>query len=106
MSQTHQSGFNPKARWDRHIPETGDQQNTSSLDEPIEVLAYFKAAKIQPQSFSWKNKSYEIKRINYNWQERRGQETINYFSVSTTTNLYQISFNNTSFGWRIDKIIE
>jgi len=102
----HQSGFNPKARWDRHIPETAEQQSLSFLDEPIEVLAYFKGSKIQPQVFRWKNRSYEIKKTNYNWQERHGQEVINYFSVSTLTNLYQISFNNTSFGWRIDKIIE
>jgi hypothetical protein len=99
------SGFNPKARWDRHIPQTEDSR-PELLNERIEVLAWFKNAKIYPRLFSWNNKNYRIKQITYNWQERRGQETISYFSVNTNSGLYQISFNNTTFGWRIDKIIE
>jgi hypothetical protein len=99
------SGFNPKARWDRNIPETAEAHNPTELNERIEVLAYFKHAKIHPRLFFWKGKRYRIKNINYNWQERSGAEIINYFSVDTGTDLYQISFNNTSYSWRIDKII-
>ena len=101
-----QSGFNPKARWDRHIPESSQEPITELLNEPIAVLALFKAGKIYPQKFAWHNKEYAINRITYNWQERRGQEIFNYFSVTSGEDLYQISFNNTSFGWRLDKIIE
>jgi hypothetical protein len=99
------SGFNPKARWDRHIPETGQESNIQELDEKIDVLARFDSGKIAPCNFYWKNKEYSIKKVNYSWQERLGQEIISHFSVDTGTNLYQISFNNTSLGWRIDKII-
>jgi len=101
----NQSSFSPKARWDRHIPEDSDVAAPGCLNEKINCLALFKAAKIQPQKFTWRNRDYEIKTINYNWQERRGQEIINYFSVSTGTDAYQISFNNTSFGWRLDKVL-
>ena len=100
------SGFNPKARWDRHIPEDSDSASPEFLNERIDCLALFKAAKIQPQKFTWRKLDYEIKSVNYSWQERRGQEIINYFSVSTGRDSYQISFNNTTFGWRLDKIIE
>lgn len=101
-----QSGFNPQARWDRHIPETDQQTyDPQTLNEIIQVLAYFKNGKLYPRIFIWNNKKYKVKTINYNWQERRGRETISYFSVSTDPDLYQISFNNTTFGWRIDKII-
>lgn len=101
----HQSGFSPKARWDRHIPEDSDSAAAEFLDQRIDCLALFKSGKIYPQKFTWRNLDYEIKTINYNWQERRGQEVINYFSVSTGTDAYQISFNNTSFGWRLDKVL-
>jgi hypothetical protein len=101
-----QSGFNPQARWDRHIPQVNDTFESENLNERIEVLAWFKNAKIYPRRFIWKNKIYKIKKITYNWQERQGQETISYFSVSTGLNLYQISFNNTSFRWQVDKIID
>lgn len=100
------SGFNPKARWDRHIPETEDQFDYSCLNEVIEVFTHFKNSKIFPKAFIWKNKTYRIDKITYNWQERHGQEIINYFSVNSGLDLYQISFNNTSFGWRLDKIIQ
>lgn len=102
----HQS-FNPKARWDRNIPETSGrgQDIPEDLHEKIDCLALFKSGKITPQRFSWNNKEYEIKTINYHWQERLGQEWIHYFSVNTAADSYQISFNNTSFRWQLDKII-
>ncbi len=100
------TNFNPKARWDRRVPGTSEIEDPADLQERIEVLAEFKNAKIYPRQFSWKNKEYKIEKITYHWQERRGQETIVYFSVHTNANLYQISFNNTSFSWQMDKIIE
>ena len=101
----HQS-FNPKARWDRHIPETcANNQDPEELNEKIEVLARFNNGKARPESFIWKNREYKIKKITYAWQERIGAEIISYFSVDTDPNLYQISFNNTSFRWQIDKIL-
>jgi len=101
-----QQGFNPKARWDRHIPETDTSFTPDALNEKIQVLAWFRNAKIYPRIFIWNNKKYKIKRVNYNWQERAGSETISYFSVSTSTDAYQISFHNTGYSWKIDKIIE
>ncbi len=99
-----QSGFNPKARWDRHMPET-DDYIPEWLNEKIDVLAFFKGAKIYPRLFIWNNKPYRVKDVTYFWQERHGSELISYFSVQTRSNLYQISFNNTTYGWRIDKVI-
>jgi len=96
--------FSPKARWDRRIPQDNDV-NYEDLNERIDCLALFKSSKIYPQKFIWKNKEYEIKTITYNWQERSGSEIIYYFSVSTGVDLYQISFNNTSLRWQIDKLL-
>lgn len=100
------SSFNPNARWDRHIPGQDDASNPDTLNEPIEVAVWFKQGKLYPKLFLWNNKQYAIKEITYRWQELRGTERISYFSVSTGSNLYQISFNNTTFGWRIDKVLE
>jgi len=101
-----QSSFSPHSRWDRHIPETNESKPPDTLNEKIEVVALFKFGQIKPLCFTWKNQEFKIKKITYNWQERRGKETINYFSVDTDPNLYQISFNNTTYCWQIDKIIE
>lgn len=99
------AGFNPKARWDRHMP-ADSPHDSEHLDERIEVLAFFRAGRAYPRVFFWKHKKYKVREITYNWQERCGQETLNYFSVSTGIDLYQISFNNTTLSWRIDKLIE
>jgi len=99
------AGFNPKARWDRRIP-ADSPSDSGCLNEKIEVLAFFKAGRAYPRIFFWKHKKYKVKNVTYNWQERRGQEMLNYFSVSTGFDLYQISFNNTTFSWCLDKIIE
>lgn len=101
-----QSGFNPKARWDRFIPEDTDSGQDSLLSQRIDVLAWFKNAKVYPRSFFWNGKEYKIQKITYSWQERLGRETLIYFSVDAGCGLYQISFNNTTLGWRLDKVIE
>jgi hypothetical protein len=100
-----QSGFNPKARWDRFIPETSESADISAPKQRIEVCAWFRNGKIYPQGFIWNNKEYNIKEITYTWQERIGRETISCFSINTGSDLYQISFNNTSYSWQLDKII-
>lgn len=97
--------FNPKARWDRQIPESAANNGCKELNEKIEVLVRFANGKAMPEIFVWKNREYRIKKIAYFWQERCGIESISYFSIDTGPNLYQISFNNTSFRWQIDKII-
>ena len=99
------SGFNPKARWDRNEPQTDDYQ-PQELNERIQVFAWFRNGKIHPRAFVWNDTTYKVKKVTYNWQERQGSQVINYFSVGTETNLYQISFNNTTLGWRINKVIE
>jgi len=101
----NQNSFNPKARWDRFEPEV-QGFNPEALDERIEVLALFKNAKITPKSFTWNNKEYPIEKVTYNWQERLGQALVSYFSVSSSGQIYQISFNNTTFRWQIDKLID
>jgi len=100
------NGFNPKTRWDRRVPGTSDIEDPADLNETISVVAVFKQAKIYPRAFNWKNKDYKIEKITFQWQERCGREIICYFSVDTGASIYQISFNNTSYVWRLDKIIQ
>lgn len=97
--------FNPKARWDRPVPGH-DDSDAGVSNERIDVLVWFQHAKIFPRRFIWNNKMYKIKKVTYRWQERHGQELVSCFSVSTGPDLYQISFSNASFSWKIDKIIE
>ena len=60
----NQNSFNPKARWDRFEPES-QGFDPDDLAERIEVLAYFKSAKIYPKTFLWNNKEYKIDSIEF-----------------------------------------
>jgi len=101
----NQNSFNPKARWDKFQPDkTGF--NPDALNEPIEVMACFKQSRISPQSFKWGNKEYLVEKITYHWQEHLGQALVSYFSVLCAGQIYQISFNNSTFRWQIDKLIQ
>jgi len=93
--------FNPSARWNRDLP----QNQSDLLNEIISVSVFFDKGKIIPQSFIWRKNLHQIKQITYFWQERQGVELVSFFSVDTGVDIYQLSFNNTSFGWRLDKII-
>jgi len=93
--------FNPKARWDRDLP----QHSSDLLNEKIAVCTIFDKGRIYPRYFIWNKKLHKIRRITYFWQERRGGQLISLFSVDTGSEIYQLSFNNTSFGWRLDKIV-
>ncbi len=88
--------FNPNARWDRPLPQDGQ-----ACDEPIEVEAVFKKGRITPLWFSFSGIRYEIKKITYKWQDRKGQEVLYYFSVSDGEEVFQIYFSNKTLTWRI-----
>jgi hypothetical protein len=99
------SGFNPKARWDRHIPKTSDAPVQEPLDAVIEVSADFKNGTLYPRGFVYNNKEYMVTRTTYHWKEHRGQEQIGYFTVACGDDLYQLSFSSATYGWRLEKII-
>ncbi len=100
-----QNSFSPRARWDRFQPDKESANMQEPLNERIDCLAYFKNSRIFPKSFTWNNREYQVETITYNWQERLGQALVNYFSVLCANQLYQISFNNSTFRWQIDKIL-
>jgi hypothetical protein len=74
------------------------------LDEPIEVVAHFKADKIMPAAFRWQGRVYHITKLNLVHKERDGRDTIYHFSVSDQANFYRLSFFTRDLGWRISEI--
>lgn len=88
--------FNPDARWDRPLP-----LDNQASEEPIIVSAIFQKGKILPRWFILDGRIHRIKAITYQWQARRGQEVLHYFSVDDGTNIYQIYLNTRYLSWRL-----
>jgi len=90
--------FSNDSRWDRHLPHQSHQE------QRIDVGAVFRNGQIFPKCFIWKNRKYRIHEITYHWKEKRGSEVLYYFSVTDSTNLYQIFLNNRYMEWRLSKV--
>ena len=74
------------------------------INESIAVVAIFKNGKLVPHSFSWQGRKYRIDKISLEHQEKRGTATLFCFSVSASGNTYELSFNNQTLVWKLEKI--
>ena len=61
-----------------------------TISQPIEVLVAFKNACVEPMTFKWANRYYQIKKVNLVHSERHGREKVTFFSVSDDANAYRI----------------
>ena len=76
---------------------------STNIDKIIKVGAVFKGGQILPRWFYHENRKYEIKEVNYQWEDWDGQEKLLFFSVSDGTNSYEISFNLKRMIWKLNK---
>lgn len=76
----------------------------TNIDKIIKVGAVFKGGQILPKWFCYDNRKYEIKEVNYQWEDFEGIEKLMLFSVSDGTNSYEISLNLKRLIWKLNKI--
>jgi hypothetical protein len=74
------------------------------ISEPVEVLVAFREKQIEPMTFKWGIRHYQIRKVNLVHSERRGREKITYFSVSDESNAYRLSFSSESLKWRLEEM--
>jgi len=74
------------------------------IEEPIYVGAIFRGDNIRPRWFVWKKRKYPVREITFSWREKKGDETLIYFSVSDGVNLYEICFNQRRLNWFLSKV--
>ena len=75
----------------------------TTIDKIIKVGAVFKGGNIIPRWFDHNNRRYEIKEVNYQWDDWEGQEKLLLFAVSDGTNSYEIGFNTKRMVWKLNK---
>jgi hypothetical protein len=69
------------------------------------VGAVFVKNKIKPKWFLWHNRKYAIKETTYTWHETEGEATVIHFTVTDGATLFELSLNQTSLAWRLEKSI-
>ena len=75
----------------------------TNIDKIIKVGAIFQGGHILPKWFYYDNRKYDIKTVNYQWEDHEGLEKLMLFSVSDSTNTYEISLNLKRLIWKINK---
>jgi hypothetical protein len=88
--------FKQEARWDRNLP--GD---TEGGWEPVEVFAKFLKGRIIPLYFVLSGNRFNISRINYVWNQRKGRTVLYYFSVADKNDTYRLCFNSEAMSWHL-----
>ena len=76
---------------------------TTIIGETIKVGAVFSGAVVQPRWFDHRQRRHEVAAITYQWRSRAGEAVLLHFAVSDGTNLFELSFNQQSLAWRLEK---
>jgi hypothetical protein len=63
-----------------------------------------KSGNVVPIWFFWDGRKYDIRNINYIWDDRQGQERIIKFSVSDGTNSYELAYNTSKVNWKLSSV--
>lgn len=67
----------------------------------IKVATIFKNGSVVPVWFEWNKQKFNVDRITYRWQERKGRAQILYFTVMSGSDLYNIEFDTENMVWQI-----
>ena len=74
------------------------------IDEKVNVGAVFKNGLIFPRWFLLRGHKVSVEKINYAWQERKGESIYYHFAVSDGVNLYNLSFHPGSLFWTLEAV--
>jgi len=74
------------------------------ISQPVDVLVAFHKARVEPMTFKWSGRYYQVKKVNLVHSERRGREKIVYFSVSDEANAYRLSYSSETMVWQLEEM--
>jgi hypothetical protein len=76
-----------------------------TISEPIEVVVAFRRDKVEPMTFKWANRYYQIKKINMVHSEGHGRDKVTSFFVSDLANSYHLKFSADSMKWDLEEMM-
>lgn len=78
--------------------------NVTEINQRIKVGAVFEGELISPKWFKWMDKKYDIRSVSMRWKSFSGNAVIINFSLTDGKNLYEISFNQKTMEWVLQKV--
>ncbi len=74
------------------------------INEPVQVIAKFEKGEVKPLYFSWQNRDYQVKKIEFVHSHSQGAAKLFFFSVVGIGANYELIFNSQNFTWRLGRI--
>ncbi len=74
------------------------------IDEPVEVLAAFRATRVEPLVFKWNGRDYKVVKINLIHSEHDGRERVQYYSVSGEGAGYRLAYRPLAGSWILQEV--
>ncbi|KKT74549.1 MAG: hypothetical protein UW69_C0032G0005 [Microgenomates group bacterium GW2011_GWA2_44_7] len=74
-----------------------------AIGDKIDVYAKFSKGSLIPQGFTWKQKDYPLKKLNFSFRKQEGLTVLLYYSALGETAAYELEFNLKTFIWRLTK---
>ncbi|MCJ7793128.1 MAG: hypothetical protein MUP45_04075 [Candidatus Marinimicrobia bacterium] len=74
------------------------------INEPIQVIAKFEKGVLSPLFFSWRQRDYQVKKIEFVYTHHQGTAKLFFFFALGIEANYELIFNNQNFTWRLGKI--
>ena len=71
------------------------------INEPVDVLAEFKAGKLMPTKFVWGGKEYAVTKLNLAYYHFEGRKKVYYFAVSDGANYFKLKLDSASLMWTL-----
>ncbi len=76
-----------------------------SVNEPIEVLTWFRNGRMEPLRFRWRRRVVRVSRVTGDWTQKIGSERVHYFSVlGESTDSFELSFHSGTMAWRLTRV--
>lgn len=92
--------FNHQARWDRELPH-----DAAPAGAPIVATCRVENGSLTPDSFIWRGQTFPVTKINFRWKDKKGEEVLFYFSVSTPRGTYEIVFSRERLTWHLSRLV-
>lgn len=67
----------------------------------LDVCARFSDGVVTPIWFSWRGRRYDIKKVTFRWEERRGRALIKHFSVTDGASVFEIGYDLERLSWKL-----
>lgn len=73
----------------------------TEVGDKVAVLAKFEGGKLVPVVIRWQGRRYWVQQLNLHHQEKRGDDVLHYFAVSTEIGDATLSYSQKFLSWRL-----